>query len=70
MSYGALDPAMPHQRSCNFCLFLKIFADHVLHRYRFVPTYFEKDISSGMPVLTAEGLKAIEEEMKTSDGAP
>jgi len=36
----------------------------------FVPTYFEKDISSGIPTLTSEGLKAVEEEMKTSDGGP
>ncbi|TFK72794.1 hypothetical protein BDN72DRAFT_791897 [Pluteus cervinus] len=29
----------------------------------FVPQYFEKDISSGIPTLTPEGLKAIEEEL-------
>ncbi len=30
---------------------------------RFVPKYFESDIDSGMPTLTAEGWKAIEEEL-------
>lgn len=30
---------------------------------RFTPWYFEKDISSGVPVLTAEGRRAIAEEM-------
>ncbi|KAI0747013.1 hypothetical protein C8Q80DRAFT_1178825 [Daedaleopsis nitida] len=30
----------------------------------FVPKYFEKDISTGAPVLTAEGRKAIEEELR------
>ncbi len=31
--------------------------------HRFSPKYFQKDISIGNPVLTAEGRKAIEEEM-------
>ena len=30
---------------------------------RFVPKYFENDIDSGMPILTAEGQKALEEEL-------
>ncbi|PCH44808.1 hypothetical protein WOLCODRAFT_105705 [Wolfiporia cocos MD-104 SS10] len=30
----------------------------------FVPTYFEKDVESGLPTLTAEGRKALEEELK------
>lgn len=32
----------------------------------FIPHYFEKDISSGVPVLTAEGRKALEEELRES----
>lgn len=32
--------------------------------HRFVPVYFDKDISSGIPILTAEGRKAIDEEFK------
>lgn len=31
---------------------------------RFIPQYFEKDISSGIPVLTSAGRKAVEEELK------
>lgn len=31
---------------------------------RFVPQFFEKDISTGVPTLTAAGRKAIEEEMQ------
>lgn len=31
---------------------------------RFVPVFFESDISSGAPKLTAEGRKAVEEEVK------
>ncbi|KAF8840063.1 hypothetical protein BDN67DRAFT_690098 [Paxillus ammoniavirescens] len=30
----------------------------------FIPRYFEKDISSGAPILTAEGRKAVEEELR------
>ena len=30
--------------------------------YRFIPQYFESDIDSGIPVLTPEGKKALEEE--------
>ncbi|KAG2367206.1 hypothetical protein BDR07DRAFT_1351446 [Suillus spraguei] len=30
----------------------------------FIPQYFERDISSGVPVLTAAGRKAVEEELK------
>lgn len=32
------------------------------------PAYFEKDISSGIPKLTEEGRKALEEEIKSTDG--
>ncbi|KIM69489.1 hypothetical protein SCLCIDRAFT_1207922 [Scleroderma citrinum Foug A] len=32
----------------------------------FLPRYFEKDISSGVPTLTAEGRKAVEEEHQES----
>lgn len=46
---------------------LIIFASPV---YRFIPTFFEKDISTGIPTLTAEGWKAVEEELKRSDGEP
>lgn len=31
---------------------------------RFVPKYFENDIDSGIPILTAEGQKALEEELR------
>lgn len=31
---------------------------------QFIPQYFEKDISSGIPVLTSAGRKAVEEELK------
>ena len=31
---------------------------------RFVPKFFEKDITTGAPALTAEGRKAIEEELQ------
>jgi len=34
---------------------------------RFVPTFFEKEIESGIPTLTAEGKKAIEEELKEAN---
>ncbi|KAI6037614.1 hypothetical protein EDC04DRAFT_2129882 [Pisolithus marmoratus] len=34
--------------------------------HEFIPHYFEKDISSGVPVLTAEGRKALEEELQES----
>ncbi|KAJ3755961.1 hypothetical protein EV360DRAFT_48797 [Lentinula raphanica] len=33
----------------------------------FVPRYFEEDISSGVPTLTEEGRKAIEEELQERD---
>lgn len=36
---------------------------------RHIPTYFEKDIESGIPKLTAEGEAALEEELKSTDGA-
>ena len=31
---------------------------------RFIPRYFDPDISSGLPTLTEEGRKALEEELK------
>ncbi|EJD03141.1 uncharacterized protein FOMMEDRAFT_146816 [Fomitiporia mediterranea MF3/22] len=34
----------------------------------FIPAFFEKDIDSGIPVLTAEGQRVLEEELKTVDG--
>ncbi|KAH8116041.1 hypothetical protein DFH11DRAFT_1506631 [Phellopilus nigrolimitatus] len=34
----------------------------------FIPVFFERDIESGMPKLTPEGVKALEEELKTTDG--
>lgn len=38
---------------------------------QFIPQYFEQDISSGVPVLTAAGRKAVEEELKEcSDNWP
>jgi hypothetical protein len=40
--------------------------DTLLHS-RFVPVYFEKDIDSGIPVLTDAGRKAIEEELQDDD---
>ncbi|KAG1741546.1 uncharacterized protein EDB91DRAFT_1131081 [Suillus paluster] len=33
---------------------------------QFIPQYFEKDISSGIPILTATGRKAVEEELNES----
>jgi oxysterol-binding protein-related protein 9/10/11 len=33
---------------------------------RFVPRYFEKNIESGIPILTAQGRKAVEEEYRES----
>lgn len=42
-----------------------------LTQRRFIPQYFEQDISSGVPVLTAAGRKAVEEELKErSDNWP
>lgn len=32
--------------------------------FRFIPTYFDKDFTSGIPVLTDEGRKAVEEELR------
>ena len=34
---------------------------------RFVPKFFEQDISTGIPVLTEEGRKAIEEELSETE---
>ncbi|KAF8734919.1 Oxysterol-binding protein, partial [Rhizoctonia solani] len=36
----------------------------------FVPVYFEQDISNGQPVLTAEGRKAVEEELTLAASLP
>ncbi|KAF8605654.1 hypothetical protein BDV93DRAFT_438431 [Ceratobasidium sp. AG-I] len=36
----------------------------------FVPVYFEPDISSGQPALTAEGRKAVEEELALAAASP
>ncbi|KAL5507138.1 hypothetical protein ACEPAH_6594 [Sanghuangporus vaninii] len=33
-----------------------------------IPAFFEKDIDSGIPILTPEGQKALEEELKLIDG--
>ena len=33
---------------------------------RFIPLYFDKDISTGIPTLTPEGRKAVEEELAES----
>jgi len=41
-----------------FSLLLSLFVP------RFVPRYFEKDIDPGFPTLTAEGRKAVSEELK------
>lgn len=35
----------------------------------FVPVYFESDISSGTPVLTAEGRKVVDEMLKETPAA-
>jgi hypothetical protein len=38
---------------------------------QFIPQYFERDISSGVPILTAAGRKAVEEELnECSDAWP
>ncbi|GBE87394.1 hypothetical protein BKA93DRAFT_743711 [Sparassis latifolia] len=36
---------------------------------KFIPQYFESDIDSGYPTLTAEGQKAVEEELEEEEGA-
>ena len=41
---------------------------HYLLLIRHIPAYFEKNIDSGIPVLTLEGRKALEEELKSTDG--
>lgn len=35
----------------------------LLSHNRFIPVYFQKDIDNGIPQLTAEGRKAVEEEL-------
>ena len=37
--------------------------------HRFVPRYFEKDISKGFAELTAEGWKAVQEEIEEESSA-
>lgn len=37
--------------------------------HRFVPRYFEKDISKGFAELTAEGWKAVQEEIEEKSSA-
>lgn len=37
---------------------------------RFIPVYFEKDIDSGIPQLTVEGRRAVEEELSESSQYP
>ena len=32
--------------------------------HRYVPVFFEQDYTSGAPIVTAEGRKALEEELK------
>lgn len=38
--------------------------------FRFVPKYFEKDIESGMPRLTEEGRRVVEEELREGLSVP
>jgi hypothetical protein len=44
-------------------------AKHVDH-HRFIPVYFERDISNGQPVLTAEGRRVVEEELALAASSP
>ena len=37
---------------------------------RYVPKYFNWDVESGMPTLTEEGKKALEEEAKETTAHP
>lgn len=37
---------------------------------RFIPKYFDSDIDSGIPILTEEGRKALEEELKEEGPYP
>lgn len=32
--------------------------------FRFIPSYFDKDFSSGIPILSEEGRNAVEEELR------
>ena len=42
----------------------------VRSRGRFIPVYFEKDLDGGIPRLTADGSKAVEEELAESSPYP
>jgi len=37
---------------------------------RFIPVYFDNDIDDGIPKLTADGRKAVEEELAESSPYP
>jgi hypothetical protein len=37
---------------------------------RFIPVYFGKEYDNGVPTLSAEGRKAIEEELKVVEAGP
>lgn len=49
---------------------IRIHADFMCFLHSFIPVFFEKDIDSGIPRLTAEGRKALEEELRTSEAGP
>ena len=46
---------------------IKLMLSPLVHR--FVPRYFEKDISKGFAELTAEGWKAVQEEIEEESSA-
>ena len=47
------------------------FADSIFfYCDRFIPAYFEKDIDSGIPKLTTEGRKALEDELRVTEAGP
>lgn len=56
-------PDFPYSYSTNH-------ADFVCLLLRFIPVFFEKDIDSGIPRLTAEGRKALEDELRTTEAGP
>ena len=65
-------------RVSSKCISVSSFAlsDCLTPGTRFVPRYFEPDISTGIPKLTEEGRKAIQEELaedadhRLEDSAP
>jgi hypothetical protein len=67
---AAVRKAMGIECVLLFLFLLCFVGDEGLIVRRFAPTYFEKDISSGMPLLTAEGRKALDEEIKSAVTAP